>query len=84
MGGTASEEYPGWESDDFGTLTLTVVVAGEHIRLATVTCDPETGLFSTFIGAPLATNQFGRHDGSQERAVRKAEEFLVEKLQRLL
>jgi hypothetical protein len=84
MGGTASEEYPGWEADDLGTLTLTVVVAGEHIRLAAVTCDPETGLFSTFIGASVTRNQLGRHDSSQERAARKAEDFLAAKLRHLL
>jgi len=79
-----SERFPGWEADEFGTLTLTVVIAGEKICLATVTCDPGTGLYETFIGLRLQANQLGLHDSSQERAVRKAEDFLLAKLRRLL
>jgi hypothetical protein len=81
---TPSEDYPGWEASGIGTLTLTVEIAGVHITLATVTQDSETGLFLTYIGAPVAANQLGRHDASQERAVRKAEEFLLQKLRSLL
>ena len=33
---------------------------------------------------PVARSQLGRHDASQERAVRKAEDFLAEKLRKLL
>jgi hypothetical protein len=80
---TPSEEYPGWEASGIGTLTLTIVVARVHITLATGTQDSETGLFLTYIGAPVSANQLGRHDSSQERAVRKAEEFLVRKLRNL-
>ena len=79
-----TEQFPGWEADEFGTLTLSVVVAGEKIRLATVICDSETGLYETFIGLPFGRNQLGRHDSSQERAVRKAEDFLTQKLRKLL
>jgi hypothetical protein len=84
MIGTASGAYPGWEVDSLGTLTLTIVVAGEHITLATVTRDAETGLYRTYICAPVTGNQLGRHDSSQERAVGKAEDFLVQKLRNLL
>lgn len=84
MSDAPREEYPGWEASGTGTLRLTVVVAGVHITLATVAQDTETGLFRTFIGAPVSANQLGRHDSSQERAVRKAEDFLVEKLRNLL
>jgi hypothetical protein len=83
MSGTASE-YPGWEANDLGTLRLTIVAAGEHITQATVTGDPGTGLCRTHIRALVTANQLGRHDTSQERAVRKAEEFLVQKLRNLL
>lgn len=84
MSDAPSEKFPGWEASDIGTLTLTVEVAGVHITLATVTQDTDTGLFLTFIGAPVVANQLGRHDASQERAVQKAEEFLVGKLRHLL
>jgi hypothetical protein len=76
--------FPAWETDEFGTLTLTVTIAGTEIRLATVTFDADTGLYETYIGLPLARNQLGRWDSSQARAVRKAEEFLLDKLRRLL
>jgi hypothetical protein len=79
-----SEEFPGWGIGEFGTITLTVTIKGEEIRLATVTYDPELGLYETFIGLPMAENQLGRIDASRERAVRKAEEFLLVKLYRLL
>ncbi|HWG60178.1 MAG TPA: hypothetical protein VG253_00565 [Streptosporangiaceae bacterium] len=49
-----------------------------------MTRDAEIELLSTFIGLPVTGNQLGRHDGSEQRAVRKAEEFLVEKLGHLL
>jgi hypothetical protein len=65
MSGTASEAYPGWEVDSLGALSLTVTVAGEHITLATVTRDAETGLYRTYIGAPVTANQLGRHDSSR-------------------
>jgi hypothetical protein len=52
--------------------------------LATVTYDAETGLFETYIELPFAANQLGRIDASQERAVRKAEDFLIDKLQLVL
>jgi len=74
----------GREASSAGTLTLTVEIAGEHITLATVTQDPETGLYRTFIGIVASRNQLGRHDASRERAVRKAEEFLLAKLCHLL
>ena len=54
------------------------------IRLATVTYDDETGLYETYIGLPMTAHQLGRIDASRERAVRKAEEFLIDKLRRLL
>jgi hypothetical protein len=79
-----TERFPGWEADEFGTLTLSVVVAGEKIRLATVICDSEMGLYETFIGLPFGRNQLGRHDSNQERAVRKAEDFVTQKLRKLL
>jgi hypothetical protein len=67
MSDTPSEEFPGWEASGIGTLRLTVVVACVHITLATVTRDAETGLYRTFIGAPVADHQLGRYDASQER-----------------
>jgi hypothetical protein len=76
--------FPGWDRDTFGTLTLTVVIAGERIRLATVTTDPDTGLYETYIGLPVSGNQIGRHDSSQERAVRKAEDYLLQRLWALI
>jgi hypothetical protein len=79
-----TDDFPGWSSDEFGTITLTIVVGAEEIRLATVTLDPETGLYETFIGLPMAENQLGRIDASRERAVKKAEDFLIDKLRRLL
>ena len=79
-----TEQFPGWEADEFGTLTLSVVVASEKIRLATVICDSETELYETFIGLPFERNKLGRHDSSQERAVGKAEDFLTQKLRKLL
>jgi hypothetical protein len=80
------EKFPGWQSDALGDLTLTVTVGGEDIRLATVVYVPaEAGdLYETFIGPPSPANQLGRHDASRERAVRKAEDFLIDRLQRLL
>lgn len=71
-------------SHQFGTLTLEVTIGSEQIRLATVTFDAETGLYETYIGLPFRRSQPGRIDSSQERAVRKAEDFLIDKLQRLL
>jgi hypothetical protein len=50
----------------------------------TVTYDDETGLYETYIGLPMAGHQLGRIDASREWAVRKAEEFLTDKLRRLL
>jgi hypothetical protein len=47
--------------------------------VATVRQDAETGLYRTYIGGPAARNPLGRHDSSQKTAVRKAEEFLLEK-----
>jgi hypothetical protein len=67
MSEAASKEYLGWESDPFGNLTFTIMVAGEHIRLAIVTRDPGTGLFSTFIGLPVSSTQLGRRDSSSMR-----------------
>ena len=78
-----TKQFPGWETDEFGTMTLTVTIGDEDIQLATVTYDDETGLYETYIGLPLAANQLGRIDASRERAVRKAEEFLTDKLRRL-
>lgn len=79
-----SEEFPGWQADAFGGMTLTVTIGGEQIRLATVTFDAETGLYETYIGLVMEANQLGRIDASRERAVHKAEEFLTVKLRRLL
>lgn len=81
---SAGEKFPGWDKDEFGNLTFSVTVAGQQIQLATVTCDAKTGLYETYIGLRLQANQLGRHDASQERAVRKAEDFLAEKLRKLL
>ncbi len=78
------EEFPGWETNGFGTMTLTIMIGSKSIRLATVTFDAETGLYETYIGLPFQRNQLGRIDSSQERAVRKAEDFLIDKLERLL
>jgi hypothetical protein len=64
-------------------MTLTVIIGGEEIRLATVTFDAKAGLYETYIGLPMAANQLGHIDSSGERAVRKAEDFLIDKLQRL-
>jgi hypothetical protein len=77
-------KFPGWESDEFGTLTLTIVIAGEAIRLATVMHDAGPDVFTTYIGRPVTGNQLGRIDSSQERAVEKAEDFLLRKLKNLL
>jgi hypothetical protein len=78
-------DFPGWEAaDEHGTIALDVMIGGGKIRLATVTYDDETGLYETFIGHRFQANQLGRIDSSQERAVKKAEEFLTSKLQRLL
>lgn len=79
-----SKDFPGWMADEFGTLTLSVEIAGKPITLATVAYDAGSGLYETFIGRRLTENQLGRIDSSQERAVRKAEDFLREKLSRLL
>ncbi|MGH3234993.1 MAG: hypothetical protein ACRDOH_17430 [Streptosporangiaceae bacterium] len=49
-----------------------------------MTYDAETGPYETYIGLPLAVHQFGRIDGSKKGAVGKAEDFLIDKLQRLL
>jgi hypothetical protein len=78
-----TEEFPGWETNEFGTMTLTVMIGGEEIRLATVTFDAEAGLHETYIARPMAPNQLGRINSSRERAVRKAEDLLIDKLQRL-
>jgi hypothetical protein len=77
-------EYPGWQADALGDLTLMVTVGGEDIRLATVVRVPaEAGdLYETYIGPASPANQIGRHDASQERAVRKAEEYLIGRLMR--
>jgi hypothetical protein len=80
----SESEFPGWEADDFGSLTLSVTVLGQVIRLATVTRDAETGLYETYIGYQVSSAQLGRHDSSQERAIRKVEDFLVPRLQNLL
>jgi hypothetical protein len=64
-------------------MTLTITIGGKEIRLATVTYDDETGLYETYIGLPVTAHQLGRIDASREHAVRKAEEFLTEKLRRL-
>jgi hypothetical protein len=49
-----------------------------------VTYDDETGLYETYIRLPMTEHQLGRIDASRERAVCKAEEFLTDKLRRLL
>jgi len=78
-------EYPGWMEDEFGTLTLSVTVAGDEIRLATVRkADEMDELWETYIGLPFERRQLGRWDASRDRAVKKAEEFLLDKLRRLL
>jgi hypothetical protein len=79
-----TRQFSGWETNELGGLTLTISIGGEEIRLATVTYDDETGLCETYIGLPVAAHQLGRIDASRERAVRKAEEFLTDKLRRLL
>lgn len=84
VSGTPSEEFPGWEDDGFGNLMLSVTIPGREIRLATVTHDPDTGLYETFIGLRLVENRLGRIDGSQSRAVAKAEDFLIGKVSKLL
>jgi hypothetical protein len=84
MGVVVTREFPGWETNVLGTMTLTITIAGEEIRLATVTYDDETGLYETYIGLPMTAHQLGRIDASRERAVRKAEDFLTDKLRRLL
>lgn len=81
---SAGGKYAGWNEDAHGNLTFSVTIADRQIQLSTVTCDAETGLFETSIGLRLQANQLGRHDASQERAVRKAEDFLAEKLGKLL
>lgn len=66
-----SEEFPAWAIDEFGTLTLTVRIRGSEIRLATVTGDPDTGLFKTYRGCPstrsssgsTTSRRRGRHPG---------------------
>ncbi|HET6186229.1 MAG TPA: hypothetical protein VFE59_04430 [Trebonia sp.] len=58
--------------------------AGSLLRRRVLTFDGETGLYETYIGLPLAGRQLGRIDASQKRAVRKAEDLLIDKLQRLL
>jgi hypothetical protein len=79
-----TDNFPGWVANEFGTLTLEVTIASRQIRLTTVTFEAETGLSETYIGLPFRHDQIGRIDSSQERAVRKAEDFLIDKLQRLL
>jgi hypothetical protein len=80
-----SEEFPGWVDNGHGTLTFSVTIGGTEIRLATVTHDPEADLYETFVGPGFSdANQLGRIDASRERAVRKAEDFLIDRLQRLL
>jgi hypothetical protein len=80
-----SAEFPGWEADALGDLTLTVTIGGEEIRLATVIRVPAGAgdLYETYIGPASPENQVGRHDASQERAVRKAEDYLIARLRRL-
>ena len=82
---TASEEFPGWEeASESGTLTLTITITGEEIRLATVLRDDELDLYATYIGLPFAAKQLGRWDASQARAVAKATRgLLADKLRRL-
>lgn len=83
-GGMVTREFPGWETNVLGTMTLTITIGGEEIRLATVTYDDETGLYETYIGLPM-TGAPARADRRQPRAGRrKAEEFLTDKLRRLL
>lgn len=79
-------KFPGREADESGNLSLTVTVAGEQIRLATVLkVAAEAGdLYETYIGLVSRETQLGLHDTSQERAVRKGEEFLLQKLRKLL
>lgn len=62
------------------------MIAGEYIRLATVLkVETEAGAFyETYIGLVSRSTQLGLHDTSQDRAVRKAEDFLVPKLRKLL
>ena len=79
-----STEFPGWVTYSSGTVTLSVEICDVEIRLATVTFDAETGLYETYISLPFGRNQIGRIDASRERAVAKAEDFLIDKLQRLL
>lgn len=78
------EQFPGWQADALGGLTLSVTIGGQEIRLATVTWDAEHGLYETYIGLPMGAHQLGRIDASRERAVAKAEDFLAVKLRRLL
>jgi hypothetical protein len=61
----ASKEFSGWGDDGLDNLTLSVTIRGQEIRLATVTHDPETGLYETFIGLRFQENQLGRIDGSR-------------------
>jgi hypothetical protein len=63
---------------------LTIVIGGESIRMATVRHDATAGLYLTYIGLPVSGHQLGLHDTSEDRAVKKAEEFLRDKLRRLL
>lgn len=77
---TPSNEFPGWVQNEFGNLLLSVTIRGQEIRLATATHDSETGLYETFIGLRFTENQLGRMDSSQERAIRKAEDYLIARL----
>lgn len=79
-------EYPGWDQDELGGLTLSITIGGQQVRLATVRrVEAELGeLWETYIGLPLQDNQLGRWDASRARAVEKAEMFLKDKLTRLL
>lgn len=82
-GKTEGEKFSGWRADKFGRLTLSITIGREDIRPATVTYDAATGLYERYIGLPLAGNELGQINGSRERAVRKAEDFLIDKLRRL-
>ena len=54
------EQFPGWQADALGGLTLSVTIGGQEIRLATVTWDAEHGLYETYIGLPMGADQLGR------------------------
>ena len=85
-GDRESWKFDGWEEDGFGGLTLNITLHGTQIRLATVVkVEADAGdLWETYVGLPFEKNQRGRWDASRDRAVAKAETFLIEKLRRLL